>query len=158
YSLSKEFDTLEEHVDFLIHNGKPTKAQEVAKAFYDANLTSTRGYKLYCESLLAGHKGEEALKVADEIIAANAGDAGGYEKRGRALLLPERNEEGVESLRKGVQLDQEKSADFLLQLGLGLDKIKKGDDAALKFRAALKRKPEDPMLHTYLGMALRNQG
>jgi tetratricopeptide (TPR) repeat protein len=158
YEISKEFDTLEEHVDFLIHNGKPTKAQEIAKAYYDANLTSTRGYKLYADALIAGNKGEEALKVSEEIISANTGDAAGYEKRGRALLILERNDEGVESLRKAVQLDQEKSADYLLQLGIGLDKIKKGDEAALKFRAALKRKPDDPMILTYLGMALRNQG
>jgi len=153
----KEFDTLEEHVDFLIHSGKPTRAQEVAKAYYDANLTSTRGYKLYAESLIAGNKGSEALDVAEQVIAANSGDAAGHALRGRALLLLEKNEEGVEALRRAVQIDGEK-AEYQLQLGLGLIKIGNNDDAALKFRAALKRTPDDPVVHVYLGMALRNQG
>ena len=56
FALSNEFDTLEEHVDFLIHNGKPSRAIEVSKAFYDKNLTSTRGYKLYAEALLAANR------------------------------------------------------------------------------------------------------
>ena len=61
FAISNEFDTLEEHVDFLIHSGKPTRAIDVAKAFYDKNLTSTRGYKLYADALLAANRGAEAL-------------------------------------------------------------------------------------------------
>ena len=86
FALSNEFDTLEEHVDFLIVNGKPTRATEVSKGYYDANVASTRGYKLYAEALLAANRSAEALEVADQVIAANSGDPAGWEKRGRAYL------------------------------------------------------------------------
>lgn len=157
FAISNEFDTLEEHVDFLIHNGKPTTAIERAKAYYDKNLTSTRGYKLYAEALLAANRGAEALEVAQQVIDMNAGDAAGHEKRGRALLQLERIDEGVEELRKAAALDPTKS-EYQLQLGIGLDRLGKPDEAALKFLAALKGAPDDPMIHVYLGMARRNQG
>lgn len=157
FALSNEFDTLEEHVDFLIHNGKPTRAVEVSKAYYDKNLTSTRGYRLYAEALLATNRGAEALEVAQQVIDMNAGDAAGHSLRGRALLQLDRNEEGVEALRKAVSIDPEKS-EYQLQLGIALDKLGKYDEAALKFQAALKGAPQDPMIHVYLGMSRRNQG
>lgn len=157
FAISNEFDTLEEHVDFLIHSGKPSRAIDVAKAFYDKNLTSTRGYKLYADALIAANRGAEALEVAQQVIDMNSGDAAGHEKRGRALLLLDRVEEGVEELRKAATLDPTKS-EYQLQLGIGLDKLGKYDDAALKFLAALKGAPDDPNIHVYLGMARRNQG
>src|SRR5258705_5469179 len=39
YAASKDFDILEERVDFLIHSGRATKAVDAAKAYYDANVS-----------------------------------------------------------------------------------------------------------------------
>src|SRR6476620_8913115 len=50
YEESKDFDVLEERVDFLIHAGRATKATEAAKAFYDANVSDQKGYILYAEA------------------------------------------------------------------------------------------------------------
>src|SRR5690606_35044383 len=46
YELSKDFDILEERVDFLIHSGRAALGVEAAKAYYDANVSDTRGYAL----------------------------------------------------------------------------------------------------------------
>ena len=54
YETSKDFDVLEERVDFLIHAGRATKASDAAKAYLDANVTDAQGNyvrtltKLYC--------------------------------------------------------------------------------------------------------------
>ena len=119
YEIGKEFDILEERVDFLIHAGRATRAQDAAKAYYDANATDIKGYELYAEALLAGNKGQEALEVADQIIGLNAEDPSGHEKKGRALILLEKTDEGVDELRKAVQLDsEERDVPHLARLAL----------------------------------------
>lgn len=157
YEVAKEFEILEEHVDFLIHAGRATRAQEVAKAFYEANTTNPKGYDIYAEALLAGSDGAGAKAIADEMIGLYPDEPGGHEKLGRALILLDKPDEGVEELRKAVGLDSG-NADLQLSLGLALHNLKKVDEAALAFRAALKKAPEDSKAHTYLGMALRDQG
>ena len=64
-----------------------------------------RATQLYAEALLAGGHGREALEVADQLIQLNPDEPSGHEKKGRALLLLEKNEEGLDELRKAVQLD-----------------------------------------------------
>jgi len=64
YALDKQFDVLEERVDFLIHAGRSGKALEAAKAYYDGNATDAKGYKLYAEALLANNKASEALEIS----------------------------------------------------------------------------------------------
>lgn len=157
YAASKDFEILEEHVDFLIHVGKPARAQQVAKGYYDAHDTDGKGFKLYAEALIAGGRGEQAKEVADSLIALDPNNAAGYEKLGRALVLMDRNEEGVEALRKAVQLDDD-NAQYYISLGIALNKIGKVDEAALKFSDAVKRAPDDATAHAYLGMARRLQG
>jgi hypothetical protein len=39
YEESKDFDILEERVDFLIHAGRATTAADAAKAYLDLNIT-----------------------------------------------------------------------------------------------------------------------
>src|SRR5689334_5152159 len=51
YSMSKDFDILEERVDFLIHSGRATKAVDAAKVYYDENVSDGKGYALYAEAL-----------------------------------------------------------------------------------------------------------
>ncbi|MBA3542807.1 MAG: tetratricopeptide repeat protein [Deltaproteobacteria bacterium] len=157
YELDKQFDVLEEHVDFLIHAGRASRALSTAKAYYDANAADPKGYKLYAETLLANNKGTDALEIADQIVALDADDPAGHEKKGRALLLLEKNEEGLEELRKAVSLDGD-SATYHMSLGTALHKLGKVDEAALEFRAALKRAPEEATARVLLGMALRDQG
>ena len=105
YDLDKNFDILEERVDFLIHARRAGVALEAAKAYYDANATDVKGYKLYAEALIMNNKGTEALEVADQLIALDEKDPAGHEKRGRALILVEKTEEGLEELRKAVSID-----------------------------------------------------
>src|ERR1041385_2020586 len=151
YDISKDFDVLEERVDFLIHAGRATKAAEAAKAYLDANVSDKNGYILYAEALLAGNKGEEALEVSDQLIQLNADEPAGYEKKGRALILLEKNEEGLDMLRKAVQMDP-KSAAFHRSLGSALNKLGKIDESALEFQAAIKADPDDAEAHVLLGM------
>src|SRR5687768_3996623 len=44
YEASKDFDILEEHVDFLIHAGRASKAIETAKVYYDAQVSDSAGW------------------------------------------------------------------------------------------------------------------
>jgi len=157
YDLDKNFDILEERVDFLAHSGRAGVALDAARAYYDANATDVKGYKLYAEALLMNGKGPEALEISDQLIALDDKDPAGHEKRGRALILVEKTEEGLEELRKAVSIDGD-SATYHMALGSALHKLGKIDEAALEFRAALKRAPDDATAHVFLGMALRDQG
>lgn len=156
YEAAKEFEVLEERIDFLIHSGKSSRAKEAAKAYYEEHSTDIKGYQLYAEALLATGNGQEALKVAEEIISLNAEEPAGYEKKGRALILLDKPDEGLDALRKAVQMDSE-NAVYHIALGLALFNAKRINEAALAFRSAIKHAPEDAKAHVYLGMALREQ-
>ncbi len=159
YAADKSFDTLEEYVvDFLLHNGRATKAIDLAQAYVDNNIADPRGYNLQAEALLSAGKGKEALDVADKLIELKgADDPSGHEKKGRALILLDKTHEGVEELRQAVSLDS-KSSTYHKALGQALANAEKNyDGAALEFRAAIKADPSDPEAHVLLGMALRNQ-
>ncbi|CAN5911773.1 hypothetical protein BH11MYX2_BH11MYX2_01900 [soil metagenome] len=157
YEVDKDFDTLEERVDFLTHAGKATKAQEVAKVYYDDHATDAKGYALYADALLAGNKGAEALEVAESMISLDADDPAGHEKKGLALLMLDKSEEGLDELKKAVQLDSKEST-YHISLGTALQKLGQVNDAALEFRAALKASPDEPQARVALGAALRDQG
>ncbi len=155
YADGRETKILTEHVEFLLQAGKPTRAQDVAKTYYDEHATDSLGYRLYSEALLAGNKGTEALEIADQLVALDAEDPVGHERRGRALILLDKSREAIEELRQAVQLDP-KNATYHMALGTALHKLGDFDDAALAFRAALKQAPDDPQAHVLLGMALRD--
>src|SRR4051812_44267488 len=133
YEKSKDFDILEERVDFLIHSGRASKGVDAAKAYYDANVSDQKGYQLYAEALLSAERGQEALEVADQLIQLNPDEPAGHEKKGRALILLDKKEEGLESLRKAVQLDSA-SATYHRSLGVALNKLGRIDESALEFR------------------------
>src|SRR5690349_3456338 len=157
YEISKDFEVLEDRVDMLIRAaGKATRAVEVAKTYYDANLSDVRGFNLYAEALLAAANGGEALKVADEILKLNADDPSGHEKRGRALIALEKSDEGLDELRKARDLDP-KSSIYQMALGNALLDLKRVDEAALAFQAAIKAAPDDADAHVLLGAARRQQ-
>lgn len=156
YASGKEFDVLEERVDFLIHAGRVQKAQDTAKEYLDANLTDARGYNVYAEALLAGNRGSDALEVCDQLLQIKDEPAA-HEKRGRALLLLDRLEDGLDELRKAKDGDAKNPA-FHITLGKALAKAKKIDEAALEFQAALKFAPADAEVYVLLGMARREQG
>src|SRR6266536_287280 len=77
YETSKDFDVLEERIDFLIHSGRATKAVEASKAYCDSNVTDGKGYALYAEALLTSNRGSEALEVADQLVQLNGDDPAG---------------------------------------------------------------------------------
>jgi tetratricopeptide (TPR) repeat protein len=149
------WDILVEWVEFLQHTNRSGRARDIAKQYYEANPADPKGYHLYAEALIRNNKGQEALEVASQLIQISD-DAAAHDKRGRALLLLERPEEGIEELRKAVELDSA-SAKYHMSLGLALHRIGEVNKAALEFRAALKSAPEDPEAHVLLGMALRDQ-
>lgn len=156
YELEKDFAVLQERIAFLIQVGRVPRAEEVAKAFYDANPTAAKGYGLYAETLLAGGKGKEALDIADSMIALDEEDPIGHERRGRALILVDKPQEGIEALRKAVSLDPDLAASHMA-LGTALHKNGDVNEAALEFRAAVKSAPDDALANALLGMALRDQ-
>jgi tetratricopeptide (TPR) repeat protein len=155
YEAGKDFDTLEEYVYFLAQNGRAAKAVDAAKAYYDANVSDTKGYGLYADALLAAENGAKALEIADQLIQMNADDAAGHEKKGRAMILLGKDE-GLDELRKAVHLEPNNAA-YNISLGKALFGLGKVDEAALAFRAAVKAEPESSEAHVYLGMALRGQ-
>jgi tetratricopeptide (TPR) repeat protein len=152
-----DMDILEEHVDFLIHANLPTEAEKVAKEFYDANISETRAYHIYCEALIATGKGKTALEIADQLIGLEENNALAHKQRGQALILLNRRPEGVEELRRAAQIE-DKNPDYLIALGEALAKSGRVDEAALQFRAALSQTPDDALVNALLGMALREQG
>jgi Flp pilus assembly protein TadD len=155
YETSKDFDVLEQWVDFLIKNGRAQKAVDAAKTYYDTNMTDSKGYALYADALLAAEDGPKALEVSDALIGLDDKNPEGHEKKGRALILLGK-EEGLEELRKAVHLDPQ-NASYNISLGKSLFQLGKVDEAALAFRAAVKAEPDNPDAHVYLGMALRGQ-
>lgn len=70
-----DMDILEEHIDFLIHANMAVEAEKIAKEFYDANISETRAYHIYCEALLANGKGKAALEIADQLIELEESNA-----------------------------------------------------------------------------------
>jgi tetratricopeptide (TPR) repeat protein len=156
YALGKNIDIIEERVDFLIHANRVAKAQEVSKEYYDSHLTDPLGYHMYIESLLAGNNGPEALRVSEERLGLKDEPAA-HDQRGRALLLLDRLEEGLDELRKAKDGDSKNPA-FHITLGKALAKAKKIDEAALEFQAALKFAPDNAEVYVLLGMARREQG
>jgi superkiller protein 3 len=167
FAIGKDFDVVEEQVDFLTHAGRASRAVEVAKAYYDNNVSDTKGYALYAEALLDAGKGSEALEVADQMVQLNGDDPAGHEKKGRALVLIDKQDQGLDELRKAVRLDP-KSGSYHMSLGNALVKVAQaiGDpgakaqklkEATLAFRSALKFSGDDSDANVYLGMALRLQ-
>ena len=157
YDISKDFEVLEDRVDMLINAaGRATKAVEVAKTYYDANLADVKGFNLYAEALIAAGNGDEALKVATEVLKINADDPAGHEKKGRALILLGKEEDGLDELRKAKDLDP-KSPTYHMALGKALLALKHIDEAALEFRAASKAAPDDADVYVQLGSSLRQQ-
>ncbi|HET9989660.1 MAG TPA: hypothetical protein VFQ65_14105, partial [Kofleriaceae bacterium] len=116
YNQTKSFDALSERVQFLIRAGRATKATEAAKAYYDANVSDTRGIGLYADALLAAGNGSEALERAKEMTDVNSNDPAAHEKKGRALMLLDKSDDGLDELRKAVHLDP-KSPTYHLSLG-----------------------------------------
>jgi Flp pilus assembly protein TadD len=156
YEIGKELPILEERIAFLVHAGRARRAENVSKLFYDAHTSDPHAYALYTEALIANHKGQEALEVADQLLELRADDPVGHERKGRALMLLERTQEGIEQLRIAVSLDP-KSAQMHLSLGTALYEDKQLHEAALELRTALKYAPDDSMVCALLGMALREQ-
>lgn len=150
------WEILEEWVHFLARAGRPGRARDVAKQYYDANPADPKGYQLYAGALLSGNRGKEALDVTTRLIQLNADDASAHDQRGRALILLDRMDEAVDELRKAVQLDTA-NAKYHSSLGSALHQMGDINKAALEFRAALKNAPDDPEAHVLLGMALRDQ-
>jgi tetratricopeptide (TPR) repeat protein len=150
------WDILEEWVGFLAHAGRPSRAHDVAKQYFDANQEDLKGYHLYAEACLAGNRGQEAFTITGQLVELDNDNPNTHDQRGRALILLERTEEGIEELRKAVQLDSA-TAKYHMSLGTALLKINDPNKAALEFRAALKAAPNDPEVHVMLGAALRDQ-
>ncbi len=157
YDEARSFNVLEERIDMLIHGGRATKAVEVSKVYYEANVSDVKGVGLYTEALIAAGEGSLATGAADEMIAFNAEDASAHDKKGRALLLMDKDDEAIVELRRAVNLDKA-SAAFHESLGQALIKAGKVDEAALEFRAAIKTGSNDAEAHVLLGAALRAQG
>ena len=156
YDAAKQFDVLQERVDFLEHSGRAGKAVTVAKAYYDANISDVKGYSLYADALLAADRGSDALDVAKQILGFNDQDPDGHAKMGRALILLGKTEDGLDELHKAVHLAPD-SAEYHKQLGEALNAAGSIDEAALEFRAAIKADPDDADALVSLGEALRGQ-
>jgi superkiller protein 3 len=101
------------------------------------------------------------------MVQLNNDDPAGHEKKGRALILIDKQDQGLDELRKAVHLDS-KSGTYHVSLGNALVKIgstiadpgakaQKLKEATLAFRTALKYGGDDSDAAVYLGMVLRLQ-
>ncbi len=156
YQAKPDIAVLEEETTMLIDAKKVADAVAAAKTYYDAHPTDARGIHLYDHTLLAAGDFANAIQVADELLALDDNDAEAHYKKGQALVLGNKTEEGVEELRRAVQL-QPKNPAYLIELGSALDRAGKADEAALQLRAAVALAPDDGRALMLLGVALRDQ-
>jgi cytochrome c-type biogenesis protein CcmH/NrfG len=156
FSDDKKFNTLAEHVHFLISVHRAPKAVGVAKSYYDNATADTKGIALYAEALIEAGQSREALTVTDELGQLDDESASTHSLRGRALVLANRREEGIDELRRALQIDG-KDPDVLMALGEALQKTGKVDEAAIYLRSAVKLDPDNPRAYVLLGAALREQ-
>ena len=126
-----DMDILEEHVDFLIHAHLAPEAEKIAKDFYDANISETRAYHIYCEALIAAGKGKLALDVADQLIGLEENNALAHKQRGQALIVLGRRPEGLADLKRAIQLENDNPL-YLVAYGEALAKGGMVDEAALQ--------------------------
>jgi len=146
----------EEHVNFLLANALPDRAVVVAKTFYEANPAEAKGGLIYANALIGAGDFATAIEVTDNVLALDEKSAAGYEARGRAKILASLVDEGVDDLRKSVELEP-KNANYLTSLGSGLEQAKKPDEAALQLRAAIELDPNNARALRLLGVVRRVQ-
>ncbi|MBX3160180.1 MAG: tetratricopeptide repeat protein [Deltaproteobacteria bacterium] len=156
YDVGKQLAILEERVQLLIHTSRAAKALEIAKAYYDTHLTDAKGYALYCDTLLAMGRIDQALDVAGSLLELVPQEGVGHEKKGRALILQEHFDEAVDELRKAVTIDSGNAAHHMW-LGIALHKVPgRVHEAVLELRSSVKL-DDNTMANTHLGAALRDQ-
>jgi tetratricopeptide (TPR) repeat protein len=146
----------EEHVVFLLDHSLPDKAVQVAKTYYELNPADAKGGLIYANALIGAGDFATAIEVTDNVLALDEKSSAGFEARGRAKILASLIDEGVEDLRKAVELEP-KNADYLTSLGSGLEQAKKPDEAALQLRAAIELEPENARALRLLGVVRRVQ-
>src|SRR5205085_12563936 len=131
-----------EHVEFLLAHSLPDRAVAVAKNYYEATPADGKGGLLYANALIGAGDFATAIEVSDNLVSLDEKGAAGYEARGRANIMASLIDDGVEDLRKAVEIEP-KNAGFLTSLGSGLEQAKKPDEAALQLRAAIELEPEN---------------
>jgi tetratricopeptide (TPR) repeat protein len=153
---SKDVKVLDEHVKFLLANALPDKAVEVARTFYDSNPADAQGGLIYANALIGAGDFATAIDVAGGLVDLDDKSAAGYEVRGRAKVMGGKIDEGVEDLRKAIEIEP-RNVDYLASLGSGLEQAKKPDEAALHLRAALAIDEHNTRAMRLLGLVLRVQ-
>lgn len=156
FQASGDVSILEERVTLLYEHRRVAEAVDLAKAYYDEHPTDSRGIHLYAQALLAAGDYATALGVADELLALDENDAAAHEKKGRALVLGGKADQGVEELRKAVSLAPDDPR-YMVELGSALHRAGKVDEAALQLRAAIKLDPDNGRALMLLGLALADQ-
>ncbi len=157
YDVGKSFAVLSERAEMLVHAGRAARAAEVAKGYYDANMTDIKGYDVYAETLLAQEKAQDALDVAEQMVQMNSDEPSAHEKRGRALLMLERTDDALDELRKAVHLGAT-NARYHIALGNALVKTAGLDGAEAEYRLAIKQAPDDNEPLVLLASVQRAQG
>jgi tetratricopeptide (TPR) repeat protein len=145
-----------EHVEFLLAHALPDRAVTVAKTYYESNPADAKGGLLYANALIGAGDFATAIEVSDNLVSLDEKGAAGYEARGRAKIMASLIDEGVEDLRKAVEIEP-KNAGYLTSLGSGLEQAKKPDEAALQLRAAIEIEPENARALRLLGVVRRAQ-
>ena len=110
YADTQDFDVLEERVDFLIHNGRAQKARRRREGVLRRAHDRREGLRALRRGTARRRAGQKALEVARAAsIDLDDKNPAGHEKKGRALILLGK-EEGLEELRKAVQLEPDNAA------------------------------------------------
>src|SRR5688572_4872850 len=157
FKADKKLSTLTEHVRYLVSVRRAARGVELAKAYVVDNTDDMKGQALYAEALIEAGQAKEALDETQSLLDLDSESARHHALHGRALLLqPDRRSEGIEELRRALELDG-KDPRVVLALGEALHKAGKTDEAALYALTAVKLDPDSARAHILLGAAKRDQ-
>lgn len=151
-----DVNVVEEHTKFLLAHEMPDQAVQVAKTYYEAKPADSKGSLIYANALIGAGDFETAIAVAGEYVDLQGSDPAGYEARGRAYMLGKKEAEGLEDLKKAVELAP-KNAVYVTSYGAGLERAGRTDEAGLQLRAAVELDDKYGRAMRLLGIVRRAQ-
>ena len=153
---NQDVAVVEEHVKLLLKSEMPDPAVTVAKAYYEAKPADSKGSLIYANALIGVGDFATAAEIAGEVVELQSSNPAGFETRGRAYMLGGKTAEGLEDLRKAVELAP-KDVTYVTSYGAGLERVGRVDEAALQLRAAIELDPNNSRALRMLGVVRRAQ-
>ena len=100
---------------------------------------------------------EEALKIADDFIAADSNSAQAYTNKGLALHHMDRNDEAEQAFLRALRIDN-RHVGAISGLGGALFNLGRHEDMLLVLETWAEIEPDNPRVHSNMGIALAQLG